>query len=389
MSTLNETDPPVNISNLQIDSNHPQNDENEIESPTETTLFPKIAGKIGELIRNYRNANPVDPTLPLSKNNIFNPDTPRLISLTGTVKLHGTHADIVVYNDNTVRLQSRNRLSLDPENDNYGFAERLVPLNPNVLRLRDRVLKRFRKLNPGMEVLDEHPVIIAGEWVGPGVQRSSRLGLEKFETKCLVIISLAVNNKWLADEAYADIEDVDAGIYNISRGGFFHEILDFKEPQPCSERMMEFTLAVEKECPFSKSFGISGIGEGIVWKAAPPLGENAMFWVKTKGPLHRVSNTDDLNKPPPNMDARDKARVFAEAAVTEMRLQQGWDYLGEMGIEKDTKAIPKIMEWVCNDVLVEEKSTIEEMGIDKAALKVSVGKIARDWFLTTLKEGKA
>lgn len=101
-----------------------------------------------------------------------------------------------------------------------------------------------------------------------------------------MVILLAINDNWLPDEPFSDIEDVDAGIVHVSRGGFFREVLDINDLEPCKQELMDLTLAVVKECPVSNNFGISGIGEGIVWKAAPPLGEDARFWLKTKGPQH-------------------------------------------------------------------------------------------------------
>ncbi|KAH9221730.1 hypothetical protein DL95DRAFT_381517 [Leptodontidium sp. 2 PMI_412] len=369
------------ISNLQINAQEEDADSN---TPAETTLFPKISGKVPELVRNYVYAHRIPPASPEDKIVTIAPGTPNLVSMTGTVKLHGTHADIVVYHDNTIRLQSRNRLSLDAEMDNYGVAGHLLPWRVSMLALRDRILARFKELNPTSEVLEEHPVIIAGEWVGPGVQKG--VALAKLKSKYFVVISIAINNKWVPDEPYSDIEDIEAGIVHVSRGGFFHEVLNIDDPGPCQQKMMDLMLAVEKECPFSKSFGISGVGEGIVWKAAHPLGEDARFWLKTKGPLHRVSNTDDLKKVPPNTNEREKAKSFAEAAVTDMRLQQGWDYLGEMRIERNAKAVPRMMKWVCDDVMLEEKCVIEELGVDKQALRKAVGNIARAWFLKKMME---
>ncbi|KAH6699049.1 hypothetical protein BKA61DRAFT_621909 [Leptodontidium sp. MPI-SDFR-AT-0119] len=367
------------ISNLQINAQEEDADSN---TPAETTLFPKISGKVPELVRNYVYAHRNPPASPDDKIVTIAPGTPNLVSMTGTVKLHGTHADIVVYHDNTIRLQSRNRLSLDAEMDNYGVAGHLLPWRVSMLALRDRILARFKELNPTSEVLEEHPVIIAGEWVGPGVQKG--VALAKLKSKYFVVISIAINNKWVPDEPYSDIEDIEAGIVHVSRGGFFHEVLNIDDPGPCQQKMMDLTLAVEKECPFSKSFGISGVGEGIVWKAAHPLGDDARFWLKTKGPLHRVSNTDDLKKVPPNANEREKAKTFAEAAVTDMRLQQGWDYLGEMRIERNAKAVPRMMKWVCDDVMLEEKDVIEELGVDRQALRKAIGSISRDWFLQKL-----
>ena len=376
----------VDISSLHISPPHTNVD---ADIPVDSTLFPKITGKIPELVQNYIHKNRVPPTTPDDKTVVIVPDTPTQIPMIGTVKLHGTHADIVINPDDTIRIQSRNRLSLGlgDGRDNYGVAEHLIPLRPNLLQLRDLVLARFKELNPDGQVSKDHPVIIAGEWVGPGVQKG--VALARLKTKLFVVISIAVNNKWVPDELFSKIEDVDAGIVHISRGGFFSEVLQIRDIEDCQKRMMEHTMAVEKECPFSKSFGVSGVGEGIVWKSAHPLGEDARFWVKTKGPLHRVSNTDELKKAPPtaNADEGEKARAFAQAAVTEMRLQQGWDHLGEMGIERDMKAVPRMMKWVCDDVMIEEKMKMEELGVDKKNLRKAVGEMARDWFLKRLGEG--
>ncbi|KAH7393658.1 hypothetical protein BKA64DRAFT_676666 [Cadophora sp. MPI-SDFR-AT-0126] len=379
----NSNEVPVDISTLEIES---QGEDLRMDVPVETTLFPKISGKMPELVRNYVHVNRRLPITPKDHTALIAPGIPNQISMIGTVKLHGTHADIVIHQDDSIRIQSRNRLSLGLGNgqDNYGVAEHLLALRPSLLRLRDRVLARFRELNPQTELLKEPPVIIAGEWVGPGVQKG--VALAKLKTKLFVVISVAINNKWVPDELYSDIEDVDAQIVHISRGGFYREVVHIGKLEESRKRMMDLTLAVERECPFSKSFGISGAGEGIVWKAAHPLGEDAQFWLKTKGPQHRVSNTDELKKSPPNADMIGKARDFGEAAVTEMRLQQGWDYLGEMGIERGTKGVPHMMKWVCDDVMIEEKMKMEELGVDKKSLRKAVGEIARNWFLKKVSE---
>lgn len=41
-------------------------------------------------------------------------------------------------------------------------------------------------------------------------------------------------------------------------------------------------MKVVEQCPFAATFGIAGQGEGIVWKAVHPLGQDPRFWVKTK-----------------------------------------------------------------------------------------------------------
>jgi hypothetical protein len=342
-----------------------------------TTLYPKISGKVQELIRNYKFRNGYLDAI--TKRHIPGPPEDPILELVGTVKLHGTHADLVIYSNNEIRLQSRNRLSLDVEHDNYNVAKELLPKREEVLQLRDQIIFRWKKENPESNIKQDTPVIIAGEWIGPGVQKS--VAIEKLPAKIFVILSISVNDVWLPVEPYQDICDEDAGIYNVVRGGLYYATLDINDFSPCVERMNSFTLEVEQECPFAKTFSISGIGEGIVWRPTrEDLLGDARFWLKTKGALHCVTTTNKLPKNTLDMGPREKAREFAEAAVTEMRLQQAWDYLGEMAIVKDRSAIPKFTSWLYKDVEVEENLDIELRGVDRQALKKAIVSIGKNWY---------
>ena len=106
---------------------------------------------------------------------------------------------------------------------------------------------------------------------------------------------------------------------------------------------------VERECPFAKSLGFLGKGEGIVWKADEGHGSSS-YWFKTKGGSLAVSHITKL--PPSAIDIENKERIinFAKAIVTEVRLEQGWEYLDE----KEDKGIPKFLSWITNDCLMEE-----------------------------------
>jgi hypothetical protein len=123
------------IANLTL-----KDDQGTTPEPSEhTTLFPKITGKVEELLDNLKYTWP----------------RPTSISFSGTVKLHGTHSDLVIYSDDTIRIQSRNRLSLDTVHDNYGVAASILPLRTETLELRNRFRERFLELNPGEEIDDE------------------------------------------------------------------------------------------------------------------------------------------------------------------------------------------------------------------------------------------
>ncbi|CZR52356.1 uncharacterized protein PAC_02233 [Phialocephala subalpina] len=342
-----------------------------------STLFPKI-GKLDEFIENYKYY--IKNRLPPSE------EKPTTIQLTGTVKLHGTHADLVIYHNDEIRLQSRNRLSLDMECDNYDCAKHVLPKTQQILKLRDEYAARYRELNGKGSIEKEWPIIIAGEWCGPMIQKS--VALADLPRKMFVILGANINNSWVPNEKYTNIHNEEHGFYNIARAGFYHEELDIKNEDEGRLKMMNLTLDVERECPFAKTFGISGIGEGIVWKVAHPLGAGPRFWFKTKGPLHRVSNTDSLAKDQKMMfaDARIKAKAFAEASVGEMRLEQGWDYLGEMGKERNKSATQDFVAWLCNDVEVEEKAKIDEMGVNRKLLKTIIGVIGREWYFKRIAE---
>src|SRR5438045_2603770 len=70
---------------------------------------------------------------------------PGAIKLIGTVKLHGSHADIVVHWDGTIVLQSRHKI-ITPQSDNHECAKTLSPLSAQILGLRDQFVERFEHL---------------------------------------------------------------------------------------------------------------------------------------------------------------------------------------------------------------------------------------------------
>jgi hypothetical protein len=244
-----------------------------------STLFPKISGKNLDFIKNLHYHRFHHPER-------F-PEGATEIPMVGTVKLHGAHNDIVISADNTIQLQSRNMLHLGLENDSYNFAKTFLPLRPEILALKERIHARFREKNPETPIEPEDPLIIAGEYIGPGIQKAVAInGLPK---RLLVIISISINRRWQADEDYADIELPSAGIYHVSRGGIFRATMPLlgtdEEILASLEKLQPLADEVERECPFAKTFGLIGTGEGIVYKPVlGTLGHNERFWLKVKGP---------------------------------------------------------------------------------------------------------
>lgn len=82
-------------------------------------------------------------------------------------------------------------------------------------------------------------------------------------------------------------------------------------------------------------------------------------------------------------DNRGRIDNFAKAIVTEVRLEQGWECLGQ----KDESGLGVFLKWIINDCLVEEKREMEEMRIGKSKLNPAIVGIAKPWYLAKIEEG--
>ena len=236
------------------------------------TLYPKISGKPKNLLLEFSKYQRTSKTGRVGS-----------ISVTGTVKLHGTHGDIRITADDSIYLQTRNSDALTPALDSLKFLDFMEPARMEILALKKQFYSRFTELNPKAKINEEYPFIIAGEWIGPKIQKD--VAVSALPDRYFVIISVSINNEWQPDEPYSDIENESIHIINISRGGFFHETIELKTPEPAFAKMQALADAVEKECPFAKTFGLIGLGEGIVWKPSAPLCHDAKYWLKLKGPI--------------------------------------------------------------------------------------------------------
>ncbi|KAK5747407.1 hypothetical protein LTR17_000048 [Elasticomyces elasticus] len=339
--------------------------------------LPKISGKLAELhyhLNSYRHFNPTllpNPTL-----------QPNSYPFTGTTKLHGTHADVVVPGSGAeLGCQSRNRTNLSIHDDNLGWAAFCLAHESAIRRLAARILERSRKPGirkpttrivdhgrklhfPTATEADEETVLLAGEWIGSGIQRG--VAISKL-VKCFVIFSIHIGNitnvGWEHIEDYADISDDAEGLHNVSKAGFFHLDYSFEdEGAAFLAQAKELTLKVADACPFGEAMGVDGKGEGIVWTPSrlSILPNTEDFWLKTKEEHFRsVAVPQRKERLPESADAGEKARAFAELTCTKGRLEQAWAYLLEMGVERDMKGMSTFLGWMTRDIEVEEKREIE------------------------------
>lgn len=275
----------------------------------------------------------------------------------GTVKLHGTNAGIVRYKDGRTEYQSRERV-LSLEQDNANFMMAMMGKNLDVL------FDQF---------LFNDYVAVYGEWCGGNIQKGVAInGLPKM----FIIFGIKVDDEWI--DLPKDLFDNQNGIYNILQFPTYEVDIDFNNPELIQNKLIEDTLAVEDECPVGKFFGVSGIGEGIVFKCV--TNPNLIF--KSKGEKHSVSKVKTLN----SVDVESLAGIqeFVDSVVTDNRLEQGINYLKEMNIEVHPKNTGEFLRWVVTDVLKEETDTIVANQFDMKRVKSAVVNKARVYFLNLL-----
>ncbi|KAK4553351.1 hypothetical protein LTR86_009652 [Recurvomyces mirabilis] len=366
---------------VQASTTSPEDDDLDIETPAELllvkqslTLYPKITNKLPEIQHHLSLLQPPPSLGPLP--------------FTGTVKLHGTHADILIPASTSEDLvyQSRNRANLTPESDNLGFAAFCSKREAAIRLLGERVRKRWRSLHPAAPAGKENGgiLMLAGEWIGKGVQRD--VAISQLE-RCWVICSLrllgvltntgddggdgdagdAAATVWEHIQHYHDLGLPTERIYNISCGGFHHITYSLADQgEAFLAKAKALTLEVGACCPFAKALGVTGAGEGLVWTPAPdsPLPNQANFWLKTKA--EQFLSAASLPKPAqiPATDQLTRAQAFAAKHCTKERLQQAWDYLRRMDEDFHKKGLPLFLNWLQYDIGQEEKMEIRELGLN-------------------------
>lgn len=278
----------------------------------------------------------------------------------GTVKLHGTNAAICL--DRTTGelwFQSRENI-ITLEKDNAGFVRSFE--GKDVRGWMDTI------------VTDAKVVAVFGEWCGKGVQQN--VAISELP-KRFVVFGLKCDEVWLPLTAQT-LKSEALGIENIN--DFYKETvkIDFNFPQLSQNILASLTEKVEAECPFGKAHGVSGVGEGIVWRCTNYVYEDPIFSFKVKGEKHSVTKVKTLAAV--DIEKVNSMREFAEKTVTENRCRQGVDKLREAGKKTDRTSLGDFLKWIQGDIEKEESDTAKASDIDLKAASGEITKIARNWF---------
>lgn len=283
----------------------------------------------------------------------------------GTVKLHGTHCDIVRHPDGEIRFQSRNNVVCG-EYEVCGLVKfcQGVDWQP----LFDKVQERT-----GHDGI----IVLSGEFCGRNIQRGVALEqLEKFIMLYAVWLVNGDEKIWLDMTDYQDLKVPEMRVFNIMDYPTWEIIVNTSNPTTTIEQMEDLTMQVENECPVSKALGAVGLGEGIVWVCLSDPDPELTF--KTKGDKHKVVNTKKLIEVDPEIIHM--STEFVERTVSENRLRQGLDYLSEQGLEHGRASTGQFVKWVLEDVMKEEGDLLDPKCFKNTQKMIK--KEASKWFLT-------
>lgn len=347
--------------------------------------FPSI-GQYRNIIRNVKNTTRYtgvdengeaiyDPSIKLPT-----------LKYRGTVKKHGTNASLgfFVKNDEIHQTyQSRENL-LNIIKDNAGFCTYQM----NNFKTIDSVIRLFNLAE--IEIKNDKVYQFFGEWCGKGIQKKVALAELDRMFVIFAIKEIDMNDHtkflWHSVDTISKCKLHDLHIYNSYEAPTFEFDIDFNNPELIINSIIDVTMDVEKECPFAKVFGVSGIGEGIV---LVPVDEkyrqNSSTWFKSKGELHaNKSNVKTLITV--DVEKVNSVNEYVEKVCTVSRLEQGFDKMRENNLSMERKNIGFYLKWVTTDVFKEELDTLLESGLTTKDVGGAISNKAKEYFFEKEKE---
>ena len=299
------------------------------------------------------------------------------LAFEGTVKLHGTNAALVQQPGLPIHAQSRNRI-LTIESDNCGFANFVYETTG-----REWWTTYLTKVHETYKLSPNDTVAIYGEWCGKGILGASPL---KVLDKAFVIFAICVfdheteTHTWLNKNLIPTSDHKQVKRINDYQSWLI--TIDFDDPAQSRNELVALTDAVEIECPFAKSHGVTAIGEGIVWRCITPDWTDSRFWFKVKGEKHSATKVKTTAKVDPEVLA--SINEFVTHVVTSRRCEQGVEYLNEQGIELSKRSTGHFLKWVTADIIKEESDTLTASNLTQKQVSNRVNEITRRWWFEYL-----
>ncbi len=298
------------------------------------------------------------------------------IKYRGTVKLDGANCSTECSREG-VLCRSR-YIELTETQDLAGFAKFIKqPRQTETIQFLAQHCRRAK----GIPATD--PIILYGEWVGPGVAKRKMTGVALLPEKQFIIHTFQHGEEFFPVEMEISTKTMDVGIFTLNVLKPVELEVDWTDEASRAEAartILEHTEAIEKECPWAMLFGVSGIGEGLVWmpvEEAHRLRDE--LWFKSKGEKHHTVKAPKVQTAPEVLEG---IEAFVDFAVTEGRLEQGLEVLKAKALTVEMKNIGEYLRWINTDVERECAEELKTNNLDWKAVSKAVQAKARTYYMT-------
>jgi len=303
-----------------------------------------------------------------------------IVKAIGTVKIHGTNASIGYKPRKGMWCQSKKNV-ITIEKDNAGFAA--------FVKARQDFFETTIKYLCAAFCNEDETLILFGEFAGKGIQKG--VAISEIE-KSFFIFGIRITDKdgdssWVSNKNFVKVfvnwENNNTNTYILPFIKTYEVEIDFNAPEKANNEITDLVMQVEEECPVGKYFGISGIGEGIVFKFEY---NGNIYLFKAKGDKHSKTKVKKVQ----HIDTAiiDKCREVAGKVTPSWRLEQMYDETFDTlnGGKGDSKKTGDYIRSVIKDVLKEETDLVKEAGIAFKDLNKYVSGIAKDYLFAKLDE---
>jgi hypothetical protein len=303
-----------------------------------------------------------------------------VLEATGRVKLHGTNASVVLKPEGLLEVQSKNNV-ITPDKDNAGFAKFIEERKAIILNIMTEY-KKFLLC----EKYDE--IALFGEFCGKGINKGAAIcEIDKawFIFGAKILRKDSEESVWLFDNAFDPFFSKqylkEHRIFYLAP--YYKVQIDFNAPEKANNEIEQIVYEIETECPVAKQFGISGIGEGIVFKF---VHNYTCYFFKAKGDKHSKTKVKKIAQL--DADKISKAREIADKVTPIWRLEQMYNETFDTinGGKGDVKKTGDYLRNVIADVYKEESDIIEEAGLTSKDVNKYISFIARDFLFKRLDE---
>jgi hypothetical protein len=295
-----------------------------------------------------------------------------ILKFKGTVKLHGTNA-MVYYTPEKGIMAGKRTSGLNPEQltAHMGFNQFVQVTKKDYFT--ELLADLYSRLCKDTEY---NQVILYGEWAGKSIQKGvaiSELSKSFYIFDCKIVNTETDKFEWITLSQLPALSE--SNIYLITDFPNWEIDIDFNNPALSQNKLVELTLAVEKECPVAKQLGISGTGEGIVWKTEWE-GERYIF--KVKGEEHSSSKIKTLASV--NEQSITSIMEFVEYACTTNRIEQGIKEINAT----EKKDMPELLKWIANDIIAEENEALQANYLEWTHVAKEISNRVRQYFFNKL-----